>query len=126
MLVKVQSITDYYRIGKVIGQGTYGKVREANHIESGLECAIKIIRKSQIQVRKSLVNYMESELLVLEEVSHHQMVRVYELLHDDQHIFIVTEVLGGGDLLKLLLNHNRLNAGLLPEAQVSSIAKQLF
>jgi len=52
---------------------------------------------------------MESELLVLEEVSHLQMLRVYELLHDDQHIFIVTEIVTGGDLLKLLLNHNRLN-----------------
>ena len=54
------------------------------------------------------------------------MLRVYDLLHDDQHIFIVTEILSGGDLLKLLLNHNRLNIGLLPEAQVSQIAKQLF
>lgn len=69
---------------------------------------------------------MESELLVLEEVSHHLMLRVYELLHDEQHIFIVTEIVSDGDLLKLLLNHNRLNQGLLPEPQVSLIAKQLF
>ena len=124
MLVKINGkITDYYEIGRVIGQGTYGKVREANHIESGLYCAIKIIRKSQIQVRKSLVDYMESELLVLEEVSHHQMLRVYDLLHDDEHIFIVTEMLSGGDLLKLLLSHNRLSSGLLPEAHVRSITK---
>ena len=36
---------------------------------------------------------------MLETLSHPHMISVYELLHDDQFIYIVTELLGGGNLL---------------------------
>lgn len=44
-LKKINSITDQYKLGRLLGQGTYGRVRKATHIESGLVCAIKIVKK---------------------------------------------------------------------------------
>lgn len=61
---------------------------------------------------------MQSELQVLEQISHHQMVRIYELLHDDLYFFIVTELVEGGDLLNHLMSRNKLKKGLMPELQV--------
>ena len=35
-IVMIENINDTYILGRQIGQGTYGRVREATHIESGL------------------------------------------------------------------------------------------
>lgn len=52
-------ITHYYKLIKVIGSGTYGKVYEAQHLKSGLLCAIKVIMKKQIEGKTSLICYLE-------------------------------------------------------------------
>ena len=39
-----------------------------------------------------------SELQALEKVSHRCLLRVYELLHDDRNVYIVSELLAGGNL----------------------------
>ena len=37
-----------YLMGKTLGQGTFGKVKEAIHILTGEKVAIKILEKSKI------------------------------------------------------------------------------
>lgn len=50
----------------------------------------------------SRLNNMISELQVLEEVSQQNIVKVIELLHDDNKYYIVTELAQCGDLFSLI------------------------
>lgn len=38
-----------YELGKTLGKGTFGKVKEGTHIPTGEKVAIKIIDKSSIE-----------------------------------------------------------------------------
>jgi len=42
---------------------------------------------------------MKSELKVLEETTHPNIMRVFELMEDSESYFIVTEFISGGNLL---------------------------
>lgn len=45
---KVKNIKERYKIGRVLGEGSFGQVRIALHRAAELKCAIKIIRKDKI------------------------------------------------------------------------------
>ena len=47
-LRRVQCISEEYQLGRVIGQGTYGQVREAVHIKFNMHCAIKTLSKEKL------------------------------------------------------------------------------
>ena len=44
----VENIKERYKIGRVLGEGSFGQVRIALHRLAGVKCAIKIIRKDKI------------------------------------------------------------------------------
>ena len=41
-------LKDFYRIGKVLGMGSFGEVRMVVHRESGAQRAVKVLRKSRM------------------------------------------------------------------------------
>ena len=52
---------------ELLGKGSFGEVRKANHIKANVNCAVKIIKKKAIQKHQILVDLMHNELQVLEE-----------------------------------------------------------
>jgi len=64
---------------------------------------------------------MDNELSILEETCHPHIVSIYELLHDDNHYFIVSEFLQGGELYNYLVDK-----GSLSEDEVRDIVQQLY
>ena len=51
---------------------------------------------------------MQNELLVLEETSHPNIMRIYELLHDDTFFFIVSEYVRNGELYDFVVKRGSL------------------
>lgn len=47
-LKKITNIKDRYRIGRILGEGSFGQVRIAEHRQAGVKCAIKLIQKSKV------------------------------------------------------------------------------
>lgn len=62
---------------------------------------------------------------VLESIVHPNLTHIYELLHDDQNIYIVQEIVSTGDLFRYLESRNA-GKGRMTEHEVSILAKQLF
>ena len=52
---------------------------------------------------------MEQELDVLHKTDHPQIVRVFELLHDENYFYVVTELVTGGELYDHIVKEKRLN-----------------
>ena len=61
---------------------------------------------------------MNNELKVLEGTAHPNIVRVYELLHDENFYYIVSEYLKHGELYKYVCNKSSLQ-----ESEVQKIIK---
>ena len=61
-LKRVSNIKDRYKIGRVLGEGSFGQVRIALHRQADIKCAIKIIRKDKVNEHKILKDLMKNEL----------------------------------------------------------------
>ena len=55
---EVKSIKERYKIGKILGEGSFGQVRVAQHRMANIKCAIKIIKKEKISEAKILKDLM--------------------------------------------------------------------
>jgi calcium-dependent protein kinase len=64
---------------------------------------------------------MDQELKVLEEVDHPHITRVFALLEDSVHYFVVMEAVSGGNLLERVCKLKKFN-----EFKAASIAKQIM
>lgn len=124
---KVKSIKEMYKIGKIIGKGSSSQVRKAMHRRTMKRCALKLIRKSQIEGFEYLQDLINNELSSLTQVKHPSIIDVIELVHDNQFICIVTQFIEHGSLLKhCLKRRERGFVSGMPEIQVKYIAMQLF
>lgn len=61
---------------------------------------------------------MKNELKVLEETSHPNVMRIYELLNDDKFYFVVSELIKHGELYDFILKK-----GGLSEKDVRNVVK---
>jgi calcium-dependent protein kinase len=69
---------------------------------------------------------MRNELQILEETSHPNIMRVYELLHDDKFYFIVSEFIRHGELYDMILERSKSPQGALTEKEVKTVVRQIF
>ena len=98
---------DYYKIGKVIGKGAFGKVNLAIHRLTGKFVALKSIAKTYMKDENSHKKVMQ-EYNILKRARHKNIVRLYESFETDAHIVYVMEVCGGGDLLTYVRRRRKL------------------
>jgi serine/threonine protein kinase len=83
-----------YNITGELGQGEYGTVHLAEHKTTNQQVAIKRIAKNRIKQAGRL----ESELQVIRQCDHPNIVRCYEIWEDDRHASLVLELCSGGEL----------------------------
>lgn len=99
-------IRDEYKIWMdQIGKGAFGEVRKALHLESGVYRAIKIIYKEQTRPedQKKILNEIE----VLKRLDHPNIVKIYEYFEDGKFIYIVMELVTGGELFDKIQSVHR-------------------
>ena len=51
---QIEKIQERYKIGRVLGEGSFGQVRIAMHRQANIKAAIKIIRKDKISEHEIL------------------------------------------------------------------------
>lgn len=107
---------DRYKILKTIGDGTYGSVAKAVHKTTGEVVAIK-------QMKKKVRNWHECvsmrEVKVLLNISHPNIVRLLEVIKEDNYLALIFEFLDE-DVYHHIKDRNKL----LSETQVRNIIFQ--
>jgi calcium-dependent protein kinase len=95
-----QNIREYYRfIGGNVGEGSYGIVRIARRLYDGVKRAIKIIPKSRVHRPEVLIR----EITILKQVDHPNIVKLYETYEDNRYIYLVMELMEGGELFDRII-----------------------
>jgi len=88
---------NYYRTDSYqpLGKGGFGEVFKTVQKETGVECAVKLIQKENLT---SDADMIMNELQSLLQLDHPNVLKLNEFFEDDQALYLVTELAGGGDL----------------------------
>lgn len=102
------AVMDMYMVGKVIGVGSYGKVRAAWHRLTGGKVAIKTYDKSKLK-DPAHWKRVHSEIKITEQVSHPRIARMYEAVETPKRMHLIMECLDGGNLCSYVKAKRRLS-----------------
>jgi serine/threonine protein kinase len=95
-----------YEIGKTLGEGTFGKVKYAVNTETGERVAIKVLDKEKIQ-KQNMGAQIKKEISIMKLVRHDYVVDLKEVLASRTKIFIVLELITGGELFDKIVSEGR-------------------
>uniref|UniRef100_A0A8C4FGB4 non-specific serine/threonine protein kinase n=1 Tax=Catagonus wagneri TaxID=51154 RepID=A0A8C4FGB4_9CETA len=89
-----------YETGRVIGDGNFAVVKECRHRGTRQAYAMKIINKSKLKGKEDMV---DSEILIIQSLSHPNIVKLHEVYETDTEIFLIMEYVQGGDLFDAII-----------------------
>ena len=101
MIKKTTNPEETYTQIKELGEGAFGKVIKVEHKFTKEYRAIKIIDKTNL-IDGIEDNEIENEITILKSLDHPNIIKVYEFYDYNGSIFIVSELVGDGDLYKLI------------------------
>lgn len=109
-----------YEMGDKLGEGGFGNVFLAQHVQTGQKFAIKIIKTENIGSASDIDNiFVEAE--ILKSLNHENIVKVHNCLTlKNMEVAIIMEFLQGGELLKVVEKEGRLD-----EKTVQNFFKQI-
>src|SRR6266571_2790890 len=105
-----------YEILQILGEGGMGAVFKAHDLELDRVVALKIIRPD-LAGSAAMVQRFKQELILAREVTHRNIVRLYDIGEDSGLKFITMEYIEGEDLCRLLAEHGKFT----PEESVEVI-----
>lgn len=95
--------SDFYLFIKYLGSGSFGKVVHAIDRSTGSEVAVKVIDKHTVKQGK--ISELRKEAEILSSLDHKNIVKFIHLKETSKRIFLVMELVRGGDLQEYLQNH---------------------
>lgn len=92
-------VKETYDLLKVLGHGASGQVYLAKHKQNGQHFACKVVNKDG---NMNDAQSMSTEIEIMKRVRHKHVVSMYELYESPKCLWIILELVDGGDLHKLL------------------------
>ncbi|CAJ2650110.1 unnamed protein product [Trifolium pratense] len=96
-----------YELGRILGEGNFGKVKFARNTDSKQPYAIKIIDKNKI-IDLNITNQIKREIGALKLLRHPNVVKLYEVLASKTKIYMVLEYVTGEELFDKIASKGKL------------------
>ncbi|KAK7292863.1 hypothetical protein RJT34_15718 [Clitoria ternatea] len=96
-----------YELGKTIGEGSFAKVKVAKNVENGNHVAIKILDRNHV-LRHKMMEQLKKEISAMKLINHPNVVKIYEVMASKTKIYIVIELVNGGELFDKIAKNGRL------------------
>ncbi len=93
-----------YLMGKTLGAGSFGVVKQAKNTLTSEDVAIKIILKKTLKGNEQMVY---DELLLLKSVQHPHIVSLRDWFESKHKFYIVTQLATGGELFDRICDYGR-------------------
>ena len=97
-----------YQINEIIGEGMFGKVKLAIHLLTNEKVAIKIFDKGKVKTKKEK-EYIEREIAILKKLNHYNTIKLYNIIQNDDFIFLIQEYISGKELLHYIESNDNLS-----------------
>jgi len=108
-----------YKRGKTLGEGAFSVVIEATKKSTGESFAVKVVTKSKL-TKEDLVA-LQDEILVLRELQHPHIIRLYDVYEEKDFWYLVMEKMMGGELFDRIVAKSYYN-----EKEARDVCKILF
>jgi calcium/calmodulin-dependent protein kinase I len=85
-----------YKIGKILGKGTYAEVYEASR--NGAMHAVKVISKNRIQNIP-----ISNEIDALKSIGHKNIIKMHDFYETKDHLYLFLDLCVGGELFDRII-----------------------
>jgi len=89
-----------FQLVRRLGKGGMGEVWLSGDAESEMPVALKILAPD-LRKDPGFIDLLQEEFRKARQLTHPNIVRVYDFFADDEHCFIAMQYIGGGDLTRL-------------------------
>jgi len=117
--VSIMAMEDKYEIGAQIGQGSFASVFKGRNNFTGDEVAIKVVNKKNIKAKE--LELLTREVKIMTKLRHPNIVRLYDLFDGPSKLYIVLELVPGGELFDQIVNK-----GSFGEQDAKNLIQQLL
>ena len=93
---------DNYTLVSEIGGGNFGKVYRAVNTDNQEFAIKKILTRG---INQKLRELIDNEIQTLNLIDHPNILKLYNVIHRNQTVYLITELCTGGDLESYLKNH---------------------
>ncbi|WOL10225.1 CBL-interacting protein kinase 1-like isoform X1 [Canna indica] len=111
-----------YELGRTLGEGNFGKVKYARHVQTGEPFAVKILDRKRIESLK-IDDQIKREIGTLKLLNHPNVVRLHEVSASKTKIYMVLEYVNGGELFDKISQSAK---GRLSEKEGRKLFQQLI
>jgi hypothetical protein len=84
-----------------LGEGSFGKVKEAMHVLTKEKLAVKILEKARIKKTEDLIR-VKREIHILSKLNHPNLIQLYEVIETKCYYFLIMEYARHGELSKYI------------------------
>ena len=99
---------NFYKYGRLIGQGAFGKVNIGLNVLSGRVVAIKSFNKAKLTLNSENMKKILYETNLMQKLNHPNITKILEMFEDDKFIFIIMEYINGGNLFSFVKKRRKL------------------
>jgi serine/threonine protein kinase len=89
-----------------LGSGATGKVKLATNEKTGQKVAIKVINKKNLKA-KQMEEEIKREIAIMKQLKHPNVVKLFEVLDSKENIYMVLELVTGGELFGKILSSEK-------------------
>ena len=116
-------IKEYYPV-EIIGAGAFGLVVNVVQIKTGEKMAVKIIDKNNSNLDS---DYLNKEVYILSILDNPRIMKIYDILDNNDYFFIFMELIEGGNLKDLIIKrYLDKNVYLFRDSECSQIMKGIL
>ncbi|KAF6993640.1 hypothetical protein CFC21_010503 [Triticum aestivum] len=87
-----------YELGRTLGEGNFGKVKQARNRATGEHFAVKILDRGRVLSLRGADDQVRREIATLTMLAHPNVVRLHEVAASKTKIYMVLEFVNGGEL----------------------------
>lgn len=98
----MRQVIDQYKIDKLLGEGGFGKVWRGTHKKTKEVVAIKTIDISESYKSADLIQQIYREAKILKQLSHRNIIKLYQAFEIRKELHLIMEYAGGGELSDLV------------------------
>ncbi|KAI8829827.1 kinase-like domain-containing protein [Chytriomyces cf. hyalinus JEL632] len=106
MKTTMEHLLSKFELGETLGTGAFSEVKLATERVTGNRYAIKIIDKAKCKGKEGMI---ETEVNILIRVQHEHIVQLYEMFAIENKIYLVMEMVTGGELFDDIVSKGKYN-----------------
>ena len=91
-----RNIKETYKVEGTIGKGSFATVKRVKNRATGEKFACKVMSKKKMNEEDKVA--MQTEIEILKQVDHPNIVKLLDVFEDERHYCLVMELMLGGEL----------------------------